>query len=125
MTMVFEDGVPEDELPQEAMALWGKVFELSNTILHQNKMYGFEGIREHAPDPSITTIVQYCRFFDQAFDSVMLFDAIKDIGYETRRCVLNAKKQVTTMEQLALAVQGGNKADYDAAVEALGKQAPF
>ena len=123
--MVFEDGTPEDELPKEAFDLWSKVFQLSNTILHQNKMFGFDGIKEKAPDPNVTVIVQYCRFFDQAFDSVMMFDDIEDIGYEARRCVLNAKKVVTTMEQLALAVKEGNKADYDAAVEILEKQAPF
>lgn len=123
--MVMDDGVGGDALPKEAFALWEKVFTLSNTILHQNKMHGFDGIRAKAPEPNIQTILQYCKFFDSAFDSVMMFDEIEDIGYEARRCVLNAKKQVTTMEQLAIAVKEGNKDDYDSAVKALATQAAF
>lgn len=115
-----------DELTQEARDLWSNVFRLSNRILQQSRLYSYDAISELAPDPNISTILSLCRWFDQAFDSVILFDtSIQEIGYENTRLTLNAKQTILVMEKLANALKAKNQEDYNSALAELKAQASF
>lgn len=115
-----------DELTQEARDLWANVFRLSNRILQQSRLYSYDAISELAPDPNISTILSLCRWFDQAFDNVILFDAsIQEIGYENTRLTLNAKQTILVMEKLANALKAKNQEDYNSALAELKAQAAF
>lgn len=115
-----------DELTQEARELWGKVFSLSSRILQMSRLYSYDAISELAPDPNVSTILSLCRWFDQAFDSVILFDSsIQEIGYENTRLTLNAKQTILVMEKLANALKAKNQTDYENALAELKAQAAF
>lgn len=120
---VEPDYFDQSEVVQKIEQLWSLVFENSNKVLHQHMKFGFDGVFE-AKNPSIHERVLQLQLFSAVID--VLLNASKagvDLAYEQTRQLLNAKSQITTMEQLAAALVAKNRADYEAAVEALDKQA--
>jgi hypothetical protein len=101
-------------------ALWAKVFESSNKVLHQHLKYGLSGFSE-VPRPNVHDMLITLRVFDSVLDVLSHLE----LPYDQSRQILNAKAQITNMERVALAVEASNEVDYDAAVEALERQAPF
>lgn len=114
----------EDEfyakVAEKVETLWAKVFESSNRVLVQHLKYGLSGFSE-VPRPNVHDMLITLRVFDSVMDVLSQLD----LPYEQSRQILNAKAQITNMERVALAVEASNQADYDAAVEALDRQAPF
>lgn len=107
--------------PKEAAKveeLWARVFQSSNRVLVQHLKYGFDGF-QNVPRPNVHDMLITLRAFNAVFD-VLQDD---DMPYEQSRQLLNAKAQITNMERLALALKADNREDYDAAVEALDRQA--
>ncbi|MCF8154862.1 MAG: hypothetical protein K9K35_02555 [Rhodoferax sp.] len=103
--------------------LWGKVFLNSGKILNQHLKFGFDGV-SLATDPTIQDRILGLQVFSAVIDVLLNSkDAGVELEYEQQRQLLNAKLQITTMEQLAAAILAKNQADYDRAVEALDKQA--
>lgn len=111
----FGDATVKDKVTE----LWAKVFDASNKVLHQNKVYGFGGI-EIAPSPNIHDMMVTLLVLGAVIDVLY---AKLDLEYEQERQLLNAKAQITTMERVASALKARNRQDYDAAVAALDKQA--
>lgn len=105
--------------------LWSKVFHNSGKILLQHIKFGFDGVSV-ATDPTIHERILSLQVFSAIIDVLLNSkDAGVELEYEQQRQLLNAKLQITTMEQLAAAILAKNQADYDRAVEALDKQAVF
>lgn len=101
--------------------LWAVVFESSNKVIHQHKKYGFDGFG-NVPRPNVHDMLVTLKLLS-AVIGVLL--TAEEIEYEQSRQLLNAQAQITNMERLALALHAKNREDYDAAAEALEKQAPF
>lgn len=113
----------QSEVIEKIETLWSKVFDDSNKVLHQHIRFGYDGVLL-AKDPSLTERVLGLQLFSAVID--VLINSSKagvELGYEQMRQLLNAKAQITTMEQLAAAIVAKNQADYDTAVAALDRQA--
>lgn len=108
------------EVKEKVESLWAKVFQSSNNVLHQHKIFGFTGI-ELIPQPNIHERLVLLQVLSAIID-VLLNSAGGVLEYEQQRQLLNAKSQITTMEQLATALKGNNQSDYEAAVAALELQ---
>jgi hypothetical protein len=118
----IKDDIPDGKFPEEAERLWAQVFKASNRVLHQHKMHGFDGI-ELVPNPNIHDVVVTLKAFDTAIESLIEAADLVNMPYESRQQLLNAKAQIANMNQLASALKAKRQKDYDAAVEALQKQA--
>lgn len=114
---LFEDRVIKERVNK----VWEVVFSASNKIVVQAQKYGFHGI-ELIPNPNIHVILGQLRILSAVMVSILASD---DLGYEETRLILNAKEQLTRMELVALALQAGNREDYDKAISALERQAVF
>jgi hypothetical protein len=100
--------------------LWARVFESSNRVLHQHQKYGFDGFAK-IPRPNVHDLLITLKLVTAHLDALLT----ADLEYTQSRQLLNAKTQITNMEKLALALHNKSREDYDAAVEALDKQAVF
>ena len=109
-----------DQQKKQVEDLWNMVFANSNRVLQQHKYYGFEGVKA-MPNPNVHVMVTSLKILGGIMDVLLNTDA----PYEQSRQLLNAKKQITSMEQLALALLANNDEDYQQALDALDKQAPF
>jgi len=109
---------PEDV--ERVEKLWSIVFESSNKVIHQHKKYGFDGFGE-VPRPNVHDMLITMKLLSVVIDVLLT----ADLDYDQNRQLLNAKVQITNMEKLALALNAKNREDYDAAAEALEKQAVF
>jgi hypothetical protein len=114
----------DEGIKRQVEELWGKVFESSNRVLHQAKKFGFYGI-EVIPSPNIHEMLVTLQLFSAVIEILVTNADAAGLEYEHTRQLLNAKAQITTMEQLASALRAGNREDFDRAVEALANQAPF
>lgn len=101
-------------------ALWEEVFNVANRILLQNKRYGFEGMGMK-PKPSVKERVAQLKLIGAMIDALLNFD----LPHNEIRLILNAKQQITLMEGLAFAIDANDRDQYDRAIIALEKQAPF
>lgn len=104
--------------------LWAKVFLNSSKVLNQHFKFGYDGVMT-ATDPTIHERMVSLQVFSAVID-VLINNATSanlSLDYEQTRQLLNAKAQITTMEQVAAAILAKNKEDYEAAVEALDRQA--
>lgn len=103
-------------------SLWAKVFGDSNKLLSQHLKFGYDGVRL-LKDPTVNERVITLQWFSQVIDVLINSNrAGVDLGYEQTRQLLNAKSQITTMEQLVAALIAENQEDYATAVAALDKQ---
>ena len=115
----------QKEVIAKVEELWAKVFENSNRILYQHLKFGFDGV-SRAVNPSIHDRILGLQVFSVVIDVLLNSkDAGVILEYQQQRQLLNAKIQITNMEQLAAAILAKNQADYDKAVEALDRQAVF
>lgn len=113
----------QEEVKKKIENLWAKVFEDSNKVLHQHIKFGYDGVLV-AKDPTIHERVLGLQLFSAVIDVLInSSNAGVELEYEQTRQLLNAKSQITTMEQLAAALIAKNQADYYTAVAALDKQA--
>lgn len=104
--------------------LWAKVFLNSNKVLSQHFKFGYDGVMT-ATDPTIHERMVNLQVFSAIIDVLINSATSANIvlDYEQTRQLLNAKAQITTMEQVATAILAKNKEDYEFAVEALDRQA--
>ncbi len=117
-----EDFFGEKPVQEKVEALWAKIFESSNKVLHQHKVYGFSGI-EVIPSPNVHEMLMALQVLSAVIDVLYAHAGKVDLPYEQQRQLLNAKAQITTMEQLASALKAGAREDYEAAVASLEQQA--
>lgn len=122
--MSVDDGFfGQKEVIAKIEELWAKVFENSGKILLQHIRFGIDGV-SLAADPSIHERILGLQVFSAIIDVLLNSkDAGIELEYAQQRQLLNAKLQITTMEQLAAAILAKNQADYDRAVDALDRQA--
>lgn len=114
----MKEGVFNAEDLRKVEQLWAKVFESSNRVLHQHAKYGFDGFAD-VPRPNVHDMLVTLKLLSAVIDVLLT----TELPYEQSRQLLNAKVQITNMERLALALTAGSRDDYDAAVEALERQA--
>ena len=106
-----------DKDKQRVEAVWNTVFRVSGKILHDAKIYGFDGLGE-LPAPNIHDMVRHLKVYGAIID--ILYSTAED--YEQQRPLLNARGQITNMERVAAALVAGERADYELALAALEKQ---
>ncbi len=106
-----------DKDKQRVETVWNIVFRVSGKILHDAKIYGFDGIGD-LPAPNIHDMVRHLKVYGAIID--ILYNSAED--YEQQRQLLNARSQITNMERVAAAVVAGERADYEVALAALEKQ---
>ncbi|MDH1522520.1 hypothetical protein [Achromobacter mucicolens] len=119
-----EDLFLKKEIKETVEELWATVFQNSNRVLHQAKKYGFLGI-ELIPSPNIHEMLISLQLASAYIDVLLTNSVIASLDHDSTRQLLNAKEQVTNMERLAFALKANDRDDYDRAVEALRRQAPF
>ena len=95
-----------------------------SSALRLTKLVNFENIGA-LTNPSIQDLLERLRVFDDVVSLLLDHASVFDLDYSHTRMLLNCKQLVNNMERLANAIQAGNQADYDAAVSALEKEAPF
>jgi hypothetical protein len=120
LAQFFGDATVKEKVEE----LWTKVFQSSSKVLHQAKKFGFSGI-EIIPSPNIHEMLITLQLFTAVIEILVTNAEVAGLEYDQTRQLLNAKAQITTMEQLASALRAKNRQDFDAAVDALAKQAPF
>lgn len=104
--------------------LWANVFQASNKVIRDAGLFGFDGI-ELIPDPNIHQMVNALAVISGALDIMISLLDDAEINHNEVRLVLNAKKQILSMEYVAAALKSGNREDFDKAIEELKQQAPF
>lgn len=120
---VDESFFGQREVIEKIETLWSKVFENSGKVLLQHIKFGYDGV-SLATDPTIHDRILGLQVFSAIIDVLLNSkDAGVNLEYEQQRQLLNAKMQITTMEQLAAAILAKNQVDYDRAADALDRQA--
>lgn len=99
--------------------IWAKVFESSNRVILQHGKFGFQGVAQ-LPHPDVHMMVVQLKYFGAIIDIL-----IGEMPHDEQRLLLNAKRQITNMELLALALQTNSQEDYQSAIDALERQAVF
>jgi hypothetical protein len=102
--------------------LWGKVCTQIHTALKLTKRFAFEDIG-HLPTPSVKELLERLRVFDDVVGLLLDHAEVFSLDYTHTRLLLNCKQQVNMMERIVSAINANNLSDYEAAVEALEKQA--
>ena len=79
------------------------------------------------PVPNIHQMLIVLQGLTSIIDVLLKSCESEEVGaaYDEIRLLLNAKKQLTTMEYVAVALKANNREDYDSALEELEAQAPF
>jgi hypothetical protein len=121
-----EDSMAEQEKFTQAdfervEELWSKVFEFSNRVLLQHQKFGINGMAA-LPHPSVQQMVVVLKILGGTID-VLLSAAV--FPYDESRLLLNARKQITNFESLALALEAQDRDGYEAAIAELDRQAVF
>jgi pyruvate formate-lyase activating enzyme-like uncharacterized protein len=101
--------------------VWEEVFASSNVAIVHAKRYGFIGM-EIIPNPNIHQIMVSIRILDEMIDTFINENGLE---YDEKRKMLNAKRQLTTMELVAVALREGRREDFDSAMNELETQACF
>lgn len=105
-------------------AIWDKVFSDSNRVLEHARQYGFSGVTV-IPSPNIHQILMTLQIFSAVIDILITHGSALGLPYDETRLLLNAKTQITRMEQLAAALNADDEDGYNEAIGALEQQAAF
>lgn len=103
---------------------WEEVFQASNTVITQSRLFGLTGIRV-IEDPNIPQILESMKLVSVMLDTVLGKLGTLDLDPDTVRLLLNAKEQVSRLEAVAAAIVADDEQLYNEAVEKLRQQAPF
>ena len=114
----------EDSNAKIAEALeiaWDYVFKIVNAFISQHDKFGFELI-EKKSSPRIEDMLLSLKVMSAILN---IIDDSGSVDTSGQRMLLNAKQQIILFERAALAVQGGDEAEYTEAVGGLRSQAQF
>lgn len=106
-----------EDIKQRVEQVWAMVFRISGKILKDAKVYGFEGLGE-LPAPNIHDMVLFLKLYGAVIETLY----VASTEYDQQRQLLNSKKQIATMEEVAAALIAGRNDDYERAINALEKQ---
>lgn len=106
-------------LEEIIISLWSSVIETVNKVLEADGKFGFNKI-EASLNPSIEEILHGLGMIEAVL-SVFVESPLLEHD-ETRRA-LNAKQCVLHIRRIAVALEGGNEAEYKEAIELLSNQA--
>jgi len=122
VVVLFEDAA----IKQKILVVWERVFSASNRVILQANSFGFLGM-VLIPVPNIHQMLIVLQGLTSIIDVLLKSCESEEVGaaYDEIRLLLNAKKQLTTMEYVAVALKANNREDYDSALEELEAQAPF
>lgn len=109
------------DVQERVNKIWEKVFLSSAIAINHAKKYGFLGM-EIIPNPNIHDILVTVRLLDEMIDTFICDDGLE---YDEKRKMLNAKRQLTNMEVVAVALKDNNREDFDRAIKELETQAHF
>ncbi|USS42737.1 hypothetical protein NFI99_11185 [Burkholderia glumae] len=103
---------------------WAEVFEASNTVITQSRLFGLTGIRI-IEDPNVPQILADMKILSQMLDTVVAELGNLDFDTDTVRKLLNTKEQLSKLENVAAAIVADDEKLYNEAVEKLQQQAFF
>lgn len=114
----------DDAIKKHVVELWANVFDASNKVIQDAKIFGFESMGV-VPDPNIHQILATLTVIDGMLEFILTLSHAGKVDVGDTRLIFNAKQQILTMEQIATALNSEDRKSYDEAVERLAKQAPF
>lgn len=118
VVVLFEDQIIRDQVNE----IWASVFQSSNAVLKQSKLYGFYCMQE-VPDPNIHGMLLQLQVFSSVMDILIANGLDAGLEYEHTRLLLNAREQLTRMNRVAAALKANNREDFNEAIKELNKQA--
>lgn len=116
---LFDDAVIRDRV----ITLWSVVFQASNTLIVQANMYGFELI-EVVPDPNIHQMLMTMKGAESLLSIIIDNQVFGDLHYDDARKLLNAREQLRSMQEVAIALKANDGVGFDVAIAKLEAQAP-
>lgn len=102
--------------------LWSKVFDASNKLIRDTKLFGFSEI-EALPNPNVHQMLTALAVIDNVLDQIMTMDSNGTVNIGDTRMLINAKQQIFNMTMIAAALKAKDRASYDEAVRRLHNQA--
>ena len=114
----------DDSIKELVVELWGGVFEASNKLIKDTKIFGFQEIGI-IPDPNVHQMINSLALISNMLEIMLTLSQTGQVDTEDTRLIFNAKQQILMMEQIASALNNDDRASYDEAVERLQKQAPI
>lgn len=102
--------------------LWSKVFEASNKLIRDTKLFGFSEI-EALPNPNVHQMLASLAVIDTVLDQIMTMDRDGTVNIGDTRLLINAKQQICIMTMIAAALKAKDRQRYDDAVRQLHNQA--
>jgi hypothetical protein len=102
--------------------LWSKVFEASNKLIRDTKLFGFSEI-EALPNPNVHQMLASLTVIDVVLDQIMMMDQDGTVSIGDTRLLINAKQQIFNMTMIAAALKAKDRESYDEAVRRLHDQA--
>ena len=109
-------------LPPDAEALWTEVFRASNRILHHHKNHGFDEI-EKVPKPNVHDVLETLEALVLTFQGLRTASHVKGMSSNESNQVLNAYHQLSCMREVARALMAKDRDRYEAAIDAMKRQA--
>jgi len=94
----------------------GEVFQVADKVLKAHLKFGFTQIVSGI-SPSIEEIVLGLQTVELVLDALY-----EQFDYEEQRLVMNAKQQILWIQEIATALQHGDKDRYEAAVSKMSSQ---
>lgn len=96
--------------------VWGEVFQVADKVLKAHLKFGFTQFVSGI-SPSIEEIVLGLRTVELVLDALY-----EQFDYEEQRLVMNSKQQILWIQEIATALQHGDKDRYEAAVSKMSSQ---
>lgn len=96
--------------------VWGDVFQVADKVLKAHLKFGFTQFVSGI-SPSIEEIVLGLRTVELVLDALY-----EQFDYEEQRLVMNSKQQILWIQEIATALQHGDKHRYEAAVAKMSAQ---
>lgn len=110
------------DIKERVDRIWAVVFQSSNAVLRQSKVYGFYCMQE-VPDPNIHGMLLQLQVFSSVMDILIVNGLDAGMEYDQTRLLINAKEQLTRMNRVAAALKANNLEDFNEAIKELDNQA--
>ncbi len=119
MTQSNSSVIVGNEVDPDVEKLWASVFQSSAIVIVHAKKFGFNGMSQL--NPNIDDLLIYLKLVVGALDAVTDFDT--GVTPEEVRLLMNAKKQLATLESVAKMLKLGDVNGFHESMRELESQA--
>ena len=116
--------VPNDDANTLIQQSWENVFKVSNKVIHQSGVYGFDGI-ELIPNPNVHQMLASLSVISGMLTNIIGILGKTSLDTESVRLLLNSQTTIGILESVASALISGERDSYDKAIADLKRQANF